>query len=102
MSNRLRHRLRKLWAEGKLVGRTPSWMKALPVVEEATPEEVQQYRDQPVGVLRAELLSNDYCVGKSRLTGRLMISGGSCLSPENWDILITGSLEECMKYTNQV
>ena len=55
MRNRLRHRLRQLWAEGKLVvgGKVPPWMKALPAVEEATPEEVQavliQTENTPAG-----------------------------------------------------
>jgi len=73
-------------------------MKALPATEEATPEEVQQYLDQPAGVLKAELLSDDSCVGIDRLTGKVLVSGGGCLSSSNWTIVKTGTFDECYQY----
>ena len=100
MGTRLRHRLRKFAAAGKLFvsGRAPSWMQALPAVEEAGPEEVEQYLAQPAGILNAELVSNEYCVGINRKTGKALVSGVYCLSPENWDIVKKGSIEDCMRY----
>jgi len=106
MSGRIRHQLRKLWAAGllKVGGRLPTWMTRVETLEEASPEDVRKVLDRPQGEVTPVLQplpTGDSCVGKDRLTGRILISGGSCLEDKHWIILKRGTLEECIRYARE-
>jgi hypothetical protein len=102
MGTRLRHRLRKLWAAGelKVAGRAPAWVfQAIPP-QEASPGEVQEYLETQAAPQSA-VMPEGYCVGIHKKSGRVLFSGASCLNPEEWDIVKTGTREECSAYANQ-
>lgn len=107
MSGRIRHKLRQLWAAGKLKvgGRAPKWLtqriEVASKTEEATPEEVEQYLNKPVGVMVTEMPPDNWCVAVNRTNGKLLVSGASCLTDKDWDIRLISSREECLTYAKR-
>jgi DNA-binding GntR family transcriptional regulator len=97
---RLRHKLRKLMASGtlKVGGRLPAWMHQ-EETEEASPEDVRKVLEaEPARVSLEALQTSGWVVGKDRVSGRMIVSGESCLSDQYWEIKLKGSKEECTDY----
>jgi len=102
---RLRHKLRKLWSAGvlKVGGRLPLWLRQTQA-EEASIEDVRKYLEVPGDPVSKNCLqvlpSPGWCVGKDRKSGRMLVSGDECLSPQYWETLLRGTREECLRYVN--
>jgi hypothetical protein len=69
-------------------------------VEEASAEDVRKYLDEPGKTSLQALPSPGYVVDRDKKTGRLLVSGDECLSPQYWETLLSGTREECLRYVN--
>lgn len=87
MRNRLKHKMHRLLAAGERA-------------EEASPEDVRKYLDEPAATSLQALPTPGWVVGKNKKNGRLLISGEQCLSTEYWETVMTGTREECSRYVN--